>query len=44
MNGQVIENLGVAPDIAYELTLRDVKEDYADYIDQVNKEVEKLIP
>lgn len=42
-NGQVIENLGVTPDISYDLTVRDVQENFADYIERVNSEVNKLI-
>lgn len=42
-NGQVIENLGVSPDISYELSLKDIRENYPDYIKRVNKEINKLI-
>ncbi len=42
-NGEVLENLGVSPDIPYEISLRDIQENYADYIQKVNKEINKLI-
>lgn len=42
-NGKVIENLGVTPDIPYEITLRDIRENYADYIEAVNRSVRSLI-
>jgi C-terminal processing protease CtpA/Prc len=42
-NGQIIESIGVTPDIPYEFTLRDMQEDFADYAARVNKEVNKMI-
>ena len=41
-NGKMIENLGVAPDVPYELTIRDIREDYADYVQAVNNEINKI--
>ncbi|MBA3237864.1 MAG: protease-like activity factor CPAF [Parachlamydiaceae bacterium] len=43
MNGVVIENLGVTPDIPYSLTERDLLQGYPDYIKAVNKALEKVI-
>lgn len=43
VGGEVIENLGVTPDVPYELTKRDLEENYADYIRTVDDEVRKLI-
>lgn len=42
-DGKPIENLGVTPDIPYEITERDLKENYAPYIRHVNKAVMGLI-
>lgn len=38
-NGEIIENRGVTPDIAYELTLEDIKGNFAPFIQQVNKAI-----
>lgn len=43
LDGQPIENLGVSPDIPYELTLNDLKRNYVDYIRRLNLEIKKLI-
>jgi C-terminal processing protease CtpA/Prc len=43
LDGQPIENLGVTPDLPYDLTIRDVRHDYIDYVRQINLEVKKLI-
>lgn len=42
-NGQVIENLGVTPDVPYDLTVRDMRDNYIYYIKNVNNEINKLI-
>jgi len=42
-NGNPLENLGVTPDISYDLTVRDLRDNYADYINAVNQEAAKLI-
>lgn len=42
-NGQPIENLGVSPDLPYEITIRDLKENYVDYINTLNKIIIKII-
>lgn len=43
MSGFVIENLGVTPDIPYSLTENDLLQGYKDYINAVNKALEKVI-
>lgn len=43
MNGSVIENLGVTPDIPYSLTENDLLKGYQDYIKAVNSSLEKVI-
>lgn len=43
VDGTPIENLGVKPDVPYELTLRDLQENYVDYIRAVNTTVEKML-
>ena len=42
-DGSPIENLGVTPDIPYELTVKDLQSNYQDYIHAVNTEVNKLL-
>lgn len=42
-NGALLENLGVSPDIEYDLTYRDIRENYADYVKAVNEAVLKII-
>lgn len=42
-DGSPIENLGVKPDIPYELTVKDLQSNYQDYIHAVNTEVNKLL-
>jgi hypothetical protein len=43
MNGAVIENLGVIPDIPYSLTENDLLQGYPDYIKAVNQALKKVI-
>lgn len=43
LNGAVIENLGVTPDIPYSLTENDLLNGYQDYIKAVNSSLEKVI-
>lgn len=43
LDGTPIENLGVKPDIDYELTLRDFLENRIDYIQAVNKAVDGIM-
>lgn len=38
-----IENLGVTPDVPYELTSKDIEQNYVPYIRAINAEVNKLI-
>lgn len=38
-----IENLGVTPDIPYELTAKDLKSNYADYVEAIHKAIEKIL-
>jgi hypothetical protein len=35
--------MGVKPDVPYQITQRDLKENYVDYINAVNKEMSKLV-
>jgi len=42
-DAQIIENLGVAPDIKYELTEADLKTRYQPYAAAVNQAIEKLL-
>jgi len=42
-NGQTIENLGVTPDIAYEITESDFRNGYKGYIKAINKAVEGML-
>lgn len=39
-----IENLGVIPDILYEITENDLQTGYADYVDAINRALINLIP
>lgn len=41
-NGQKIENLGVTPDISYDITEKDLLQGYSDYIKAVNKALNKM--
>lgn len=41
-DGKPIENLGVTPEIPYKCTKRDITENYVDYINAVNSEIERL--
>lgn len=43
MNGSVLENLGVTPDIPYSLTENDLLKGYPDYIKAVNSSLKKII-
>lgn len=42
-NGEPIENLGVTPDIEYNLSEDDIKNNYRDYINTLNEEVLKML-
>ena len=42
-NGDVIENLGVMPDIPYKITKRDLQQGYVDYISAVHRELYRII-
>lgn len=42
-NGKPIENLGVSPDIPYELTVKDLTNNYSDYVRRVNQEMSNII-
>lgn len=42
-NKQPIENLGVSPDILYEVTVEDVQNEYKGYVEAINQAVEKLL-
>jgi hypothetical protein len=42
-NSQMIENLGVSPDIVYEVTADDLQNDYRGYIKAVNEAVTNLL-
>jgi hypothetical protein len=42
-DGRPLENLGVSPDVKYELTVRDIQHQYAEYIRAVNAEIRKII-
>lgn len=44
LNGQPLENLGVTPDIHYEVTEKDLLHGYQDYIAAVNAALQALIP
>ena len=41
-SGVPIENLGVTPDIPYQLTPRDLQDNYKDYIKTLNEEINRL--
>lgn len=43
LNGEPIENLGVTPDIPYELTENDMRKNYSDYIRAVNDAIKNLL-
>ncbi len=43
LDGTLIENNGVTPDIPYEITMRDLEDNYADYIKAVNDAVKGLV-
>lgn len=43
VDGNVIENLGVTPDIANDLTVRDLQYSFIDYVRSVNKHLNELI-
>lgn len=43
MNKAPIENLGVTPDISYELTTRDLEMGYVDYKTAIQKAIDKLL-
>ena len=42
-SGQVIENLGVTPDIPYRISVKDLTEEYTDYIQTLNIEIKRLL-
>ncbi len=42
-NGDPIENLGVMPDIPYEITEEDIRSEYRPYANEINKAVKSLI-
>ncbi|MEK7858953.1 MAG: protease-like activity factor CPAF [Elusimicrobiota bacterium] len=42
-NGQPIENLGVTPDVPYELTAKDLRTGFAEYRYTIIKELEKMM-
>ena len=42
-NGDPIENLGVMPDIPYEITEEDIKSDYLPYANEINQAVKSLL-
>ncbi len=42
-NSEKIENIGVIPDVEYELTIEDVRKGYQDYKKAVNKTVKDLL-
>lgn len=44
LNKMPIENLGITPDIPYQLTERDLKEKYPDYVNAVNNALNKILP
>lgn len=43
LDGTPLENLGVTPDIPYELTVKDIRKNYVNYIRRVNEEVANLL-
>lgn len=43
LNGTPLENMGVTPDIPYEVTLKDLRDNYSDYIRAVNEAVREMI-
>lgn len=42
-NGQPLENLGVQPDVTYQLTKEDLQNNYKSYVIALNKEVAQLL-
>lgn len=43
VNGMPIESLGVSPDVPCEITIRDLQENYIDYIKNLNTTVDSII-
>jgi len=43
-NGQPIENLGVTPDIKYDLTANDLKNNFSDYVKAINAAIDAMVP
>lgn len=43
LNGQPIENRGIAPDVICELTVRDLQENYVDYLHHLNLTVDSSL-
>lgn len=43
VDGKVIENLGVTPDVPYEITQRDLKKNYVDYIRTLNQQLRLMV-
>lgn len=43
-SGDSIENIGVSPDVPYELTVEDIRSNYKPYTTAINRVVESLIP
>lgn len=41
--GQPIENYGVTPDVVYEITEKDLTEDYRGYVDALNETMQQLL-
>jgi len=42
-NGEVLENLGVTPDILYQITIDDLRNGYQGYIGEVNKSIHNIL-
>jgi C-terminal processing protease CtpA/Prc len=43
VDGNPIENLGVTPDVPYELTLEDRQNNYTDYVKAINEQMQKMV-
>lgn len=43
LDGSPVENMGVEPDVPYEMTMRDLEENYVDYVKAVNNAVRALV-
>jgi C-terminal processing protease CtpA/Prc len=43
INKRPIENLGVTPDVPYELTVKDLQDGYKDYLKSIRKQIDSMV-